>query len=105
MAGAMLAASERRVAVLVDGFIATAAAVAALAITPEIRPYLIFTHCSNEQGHRAVLDHLGVSPLLDLDLRLGEGTGAALAYPLVQAAAAFLNEMASFESAGVADRA
>jgi len=104
MAGAMVAASARRVAVLVDGFIATAAAVTALALVPALRPYLIFSHCSNEQGHRAVLAHLGVTPLIDLELRLGEGTGAALAYPLVRAAAAFLTEMASFESAGVADR-
>ncbi len=105
MVGAMIAAAFRRAVVLVDGFIATTAALVALAIAPALRPYLVFSHCSEEQGHRALLAHLGAAPLLDLNLRLGEGTGAALAYPLVRAACAFLREMASFDAAGVSDRA
>ncbi|MDB5932104.1 MAG: Nicotinate-nucleotide--dimethylbenzimidazole phosphoribosyltransferase [Polaromonas sp.] len=101
MAGAMLqAASERRL-VLVDGFIAGAAVLVALALAPAVRDYLVFCHCSAEAGHRLLLAHLQARALLELDLRLGEGTGALLAWPLVQSAANVLNEMASFESAGV----
>lgn len=104
MAGAMLqAASERRV-VLVDGFIAGAAALIAQTLVPPVRDYLVFCHRSAETGHRLLLAHLQAKPLLELDLRLGEGTGALLAWPLVQSAANFLNEMASFESAGVSDK-
>ncbi|MDD7971791.1 nicotinate-nucleotide--dimethylbenzimidazole phosphoribosyltransferase [Roseinatronobacter alkalisoli] len=101
MAGAMQEAAETGRLVLVDGFIATAAAAAALARAPHIRPAMIFCHCSQEAGHRAALEWLGASPLLDLDMRLGEGTGAVLAWPLVRAASAMLCDMASFESAGV----
>lgn len=105
MTGAMLqAASERRV-VLIDGFIAGAAALVAQALLPASRDYMVFCHCSNEQGHRLLLAHLGARPLLDLGLRLGEGTGALLAWPLLQSAARFLDEMASFESAGVSGKA
>jgi nicotinate-nucleotide--dimethylbenzimidazole phosphoribosyltransferase len=104
MLGAMLqAASERRV-VLVDGFIAGAAALLAQSLAPEVRDYLVFCHRSAETGHRLLLAHLQARPLLELDLRLGEGTGALLAWPLVQSAANFLNEMASFESAGVSEK-
>ena len=104
MAGAMLqAASERRV-VLVDGFIAGAAALVAQALAPAVRDYLVFCHRSAETGHRLLLSYLEARPLLELDLRLGEGTGALLAWPLVQSAANFLNEMASFESAGVSEK-
>ncbi|MFC5521324.1 nicotinate-nucleotide--dimethylbenzimidazole phosphoribosyltransferase [Polaromonas jejuensis] len=104
MAGAMLqAASERRV-VLVDGFIAGAAALVAHALVPAVRDYLVFCHRSAETGHRQLLARLEAKPLLELDLRLGEGTGALLAWPLVQSAANFLNEMASFESAGVSQK-
>jgi nicotinate-nucleotide--dimethylbenzimidazole phosphoribosyltransferase len=71
---------------------------------PNILDYCVFAHCSNEHAHKKMLDYFGVKPLLDLDLRLGEGTGAVLAYPLVLAAANFLNEMASFESAGVSEK-
>lgn len=104
MAGAMLAAAAARMLVLVDGFIVGAAALVAAKLVPACTDYCIFCHRSAEPGHRAQLADLGVQPLLDLGLRLGEGTGAALAYPLLQAAVNFLNEMASFESAGVAEK-
>ncbi|MEO6018610.1 MAG: nicotinate-nucleotide--dimethylbenzimidazole phosphoribosyltransferase [Polaromonas sp.] len=104
MTGAMLqAASERRV-VLVDGFIAGVAALVAHALAPQARDYMVFCHRSDEHGHRLLLAHLQATPLLDLGLRLGEGTGALLAWPLVQSAAGFLNDMASFDSAGVSGR-
>ena len=104
IAGAMLqAASDRRV-VLVDGFIAGAAALVACALAPQVLDYLVFCHRSAETGHRLLLAHLQAKPLLELDLRLGEGTGALLAWPLVLSAANFLNEMASFESAGVSEK-
>ncbi|MGL4177001.1 MAG: nicotinate-nucleotide--dimethylbenzimidazole phosphoribosyltransferase, partial [Dermatophilaceae bacterium] len=101
LAGAMLGAARERRLVLVDGFVATAAAVAALDLDPAIRPALVFAHRSAEAGHRRVLDALGARPLLDLDLRLGEGTGALLAVPLVRAAAAMLREMASMADLGL----
>lgn len=104
MAGAMLGAAERRMLLLIDGFIVTSALLVAHALNPAILAYCVFAHRSEEPGHALQLAHLSASPLLELGLRLGEGTGAALAYPLVQAAVAFLNEMASFESAGVSDR-
>jgi len=104
MAGAYLAAAEARMTILVDGFIATSALLVADALAPNVREYCVFAHASNEAGHRRMLDYFGAIPLLALDMRLGEGTGAALAVPLLRAAAAFINEMASFESAGVADR-
>ena len=104
MTGAMLqAASDRRV-VLVDGFIAGAAALVAHALMPLVKDYMVFCHRSAERGHDLLLTHLDAQPLLALDLRLGEGSGALLAWPLVQSASSFLNEMASFESAGVSDR-
>ncbi|MCL6646655.1 MAG: nicotinate-nucleotide--dimethylbenzimidazole phosphoribosyltransferase, partial [Dehalococcoidia bacterium] len=90
--------------VIVDGFISTAAALLACALAPTARDYLIAAHCSAEPGHAIALDHLGLRPLLDLGMRLGEGTGAALAMPLVEAAARLLAEMATFEEAGVAER-
>lgn len=103
MAGAMLGAAERRMLILVDGFIASSALLAARHIHPAVTDYAIFTHRSAEAGHTAMLAALQAPPpLLALDLRLGEGTGAVLAWPLVQAAAAFLNQMASFDSAQVA---
>ncbi|MBE2259129.1 MAG: nicotinate-nucleotide--dimethylbenzimidazole phosphoribosyltransferase [Rhodobacteraceae bacterium] len=105
IAGAMLAAAERRVLLLVDGFIVTSALLVAAAIAPNIGDYCVFCHRSAEPGHLAQLHALHAEPLLDLGLRLGEGTGAALAWPLVRAAAAFLNEMASFASAGVSGQA
>ncbi len=101
MAGAMLGAAAAGRVVIVDGFIAGAAALVALDAAPEARRALVFAHRSAEHGHSALLGHFGVVPLLDLDMRLGEGTGALLAWPLVRAAAAMLREMASFESAGI----
>jgi nicotinate-nucleotide--dimethylbenzimidazole phosphoribosyltransferase len=104
MAGAMLGAAERKMTLLIDGFIVTSALLAASRIAPSIRDYCIFCHRSVEPGHLAQLNDLQADPLLDLGLRLGEGTGAALAWPLVSAAVAFLNEMASFEAAGVSEK-
>ena len=104
MAGAMLAAAQRRMLVLVDGFICGAAALVAARVAPAFLDYAVFCHASVEPGHRIQLGALGVSPLMTLDLRLGEGTGAALAWPLVRASCAFLNEMASFDSAGVSEK-
>ncbi len=102
IAGAMLAAAERRLVILVDGFIVTAALLVAHALEPAVLDYCLFSHRSQEPGHRLQLERLGAEALLELDLRLGEGTGAALAYPLIVSAAAFLREMASFSAAGVA---
>ncbi len=104
MVGAMLGAAEKRMILLIDGFIVTSALIVAHAIVPQILPYCVFAHRSKELGHAIQLEHLGVEALMDLDLRLGEGTGVALAFPLVQAAVNFLNEMASFDSAGIDDR-
>jgi len=103
MCGAMLRAAELRLLLLIDGFIASAALLVAARLAPAVLAYCVFCHESDEQGHRLLLAELGGRPLLRLGLRLGEGTGCALAYPLVQAAVSFLNEMASFESAGVSD--
>ena len=103
MCGALLQAAEHRMLLLIDGFIASAALLVASRLAPAVLAYCVFCHESGEQGHRLLLAELGGRPLLRLGLRLGEGTGCALAYPLVQAAAGFLNEMASFESAGVQD--
>jgi nicotinate-nucleotide--dimethylbenzimidazole phosphoribosyltransferase len=94
MAGAVLGAASVRCAVLVDGFISTAAAIAAIRMQPAARDYCIFAHCSAEQGHKLMLETLDAVPLLDLGLRLGEGTGAALAVPLLRAAAALLTDVA-----------
>lgn len=99
MTGAMLGAAARGRAVIVDGYIATSSALAAVALKPAIRDYLVFAHRSGESGHSAMLHHLVAQPLLDLGMRLGEGSGALLAWPLLRAAAAMLTEMASFESA------
>ena len=101
MVGAFLGAYKRRVPVIVDGFIVTAAAYVASLVEPACREYMIFAHKSHESGHKYLLEELNAQPLLDLELRLGEGTGAVLAVPLVQAAAEFYNTMASFEDAGV----
>lgn len=104
LAGAMLAAAEARMVLLIDGFITTSALLVAHALHPAILDYCVFAHRSGEPGHVHQHVHLMARPLLDLGLRLGEGTGAALAYPLVAAACAFLNDMASFDSAGVSNK-
>lgn len=101
MVGAILGAAEKGIPTLIDGFIVTSAALAAVQINPKVRDYLIFAHQSNEQAHKVMLELLDAEPLLDIGLRLGEGTGAAIALPLLRCAAAFYNDMASFESAGV----
>ncbi|MCG9639983.1 nicotinate-nucleotide--dimethylbenzimidazole phosphoribosyltransferase [Vibrio sp. Isolate34] len=101
MVGAFLGAYQNRTPVLVDGFIVSAAAYVATLIEPNCRDYMIFAHRSEESGHKILLELLDAEPLLDLGLRLGEGTGAALAMPIIRAAAEFYNNMASFESAGV----
>ena len=101
MASAMLTAAELKMTVLIDGYIATAALLAAQAIEPNVVNYCLFCHQSDEIGHRGMLAFLKVQPILRMGMRLGEGTGVALAYPIVQNAVAFLNNMASFESAGV----
>ena len=103
--GAIIAAAQRRIPVLVDGFIVSVAALAAAHLNPTCRPYLIFSHRSAEQGHRLVLEALDARPLLDLDLRLGEGSGAALALPILRLACALHNRMATFSEAAVPDRA
>jgi nicotinate-nucleotide--dimethylbenzimidazole phosphoribosyltransferase len=104
LAGAMQAAAEARMTLLIDGFIVTSALLVAARVSPAILDYCVYAHCSNEAGHRRQLDWLKGRPLLDMGLRLGEGTGAALALPLLNAACAFMNEMASFESAGVSEK-
>ena len=104
IAGAMLAAAAHGIPLVVDGFIATAAAIVAIALAPSACPYLIAGHRSAEPGHDAALAYLGLTPLLDLGLRLGEGTGAVLAMHLVDAATCLLGEMATFAEAGVAEK-
>jgi nicotinate-nucleotide--dimethylbenzimidazole phosphoribosyltransferase len=104
MAGAILGASQRRVPVVLDGFISGAAGLIAATLEPAVRPYLLASHRSAEPGHRAVLEWLGLQPVLDLGLRLGEGTGAVLAMGLVDAAMKVLNEMATFGEAGVSEK-
>ena len=102
--GAMLAAYEKNMIIMVDGFIATSAFLCANAINPKIKNNAIFCHQSDEQGHKKMLDFLKVKPILNLGMRLGEGTGCAVAYPIIQSAVNFMNEMASFESAGVSNK-
>lgn len=102
MVGAYLALAEKKSTILVDGWISTAAFFLASKLEPSILEYALFAHTSGEKGHKLVLDYFGEEPLLDLQMRLGEGTGALAAYPLVQLSLAFFNEMASFEEAKVA---
>lgn len=104
MAGVMLAAASHRIPVVIDGFISGAAALIAYEIAPAARDYMIAAHRSVERGHSAILDYIGLKPLLDLDMRLGEGTGAALGMSIVEAACKILDEMATFEEAGVSGR-
>lgn len=104
MVGAMLEAASRRMIIVNDGFIVTSALLVAAKLCPAVLEYSIFGHTSAESGHARMVQALGGEPLLDLGLRLGEGTGAVLAWPLIEAAVNFLNEMATFDSAGVSER-
>lgn len=101
LAGLILGAAARRLPVVVDGFIASIAALTAVRIAPNAREYLLPSHVSQELGHRIVLERLGLAPMLDMHMRLGEGSGAALAFHLVEAAVRIMREMATFDSAGV----
>jgi nicotinate-nucleotide--dimethylbenzimidazole phosphoribosyltransferase len=103
LAGVMLGAAARRIPVLIDGFISGAAALIAVALAPQLKDFIIAAHCSAEAGHAAMLKHLGLKPLLNLDMRLGEGTGAALGIFIAEAAVRTLNEMATFAEAGVSE--
>ncbi|UXP31044.1 nicotinate-nucleotide--dimethylbenzimidazole phosphoribosyltransferase [Reichenbachiella agarivorans] len=104
MLGAMLQAAESKMILLVDGFIASSVYLMAHRLYPAIEAYAIFCHQSNEQGHSKMLESVSANSILHLDLRLGEGTGCALAYPLIQSSVAFINDMASFESAAVSQK-
>lgn len=104
MVGAYLEAKKQNMVILVDGFIASTAALAAIKINSEVKNNCIFCHQSDEKGHKIILDYLGVKPILNLNMRLGEGSGAAVAFPIIKAAVSFLNEMASFEDAGVSGK-
>lgn len=104
LAGVMLGAATERRAIVLDGFISGAAALVAHGLSPAAVDYMVASHRSAEKGHRAVLSHLGLDPLLELGMRLGEGTGAVLAIPIIETAAACLSGMATFAEAGVSDR-
>lgn len=104
MASGMLTAFDNKMIILVDGFICSVAFLVALKINPDIHKNAVFCHCSAEKAHEKLLDYLQAKPILNLDLRLGEGTGCAIAFPVLKSAEAFLNEMASFESAGVSKK-
>ncbi|MBI4711801.1 MAG: nicotinate-nucleotide--dimethylbenzimidazole phosphoribosyltransferase [Planctomycetes bacterium] len=104
IAGLILGAAARRVPVVIDGFISGAGALMATAMAPQVRDFIIASHCSVEIGHKAALFRMGLTPLLDLNLRLGEGTGAALAMNLCESAIRILNEMATFGEAGVSEK-
>lgn len=105
LGGAILEAAKRRMVILIDGFIVSAALAIAHDMEPDVLSCCVFSHRSAEPGHEALLRRFQAKPVLDLALRLGEGSGAALAYPIVKAAVAFLNEMATFESASVSRKA
>lgn len=104
LVGAVLGAAARRMLILVDGFTVSVAVAMAARLDGGALDYCVFGHCSAEQAHRSLLEYLGVRPLLDLGMRLGEGSGAALALPVVHAAAALFTDMATFEGAGVSDK-
>lgn len=104
LAGAILGAAANHRPVVIDGFISTAAAIIAATIAPQVKEYLIAAHCSQELGHRLMMEWLGVTPLLDMHMRLGEGTGAALAMSVVEASCKILDEMATFGEAGVSEK-
>jgi nicotinate-nucleotide--dimethylbenzimidazole phosphoribosyltransferase len=104
LAGMILGAASQRVPVVIDGFISGAAALIAAGLCPQSKDYLIAGHCSVEPGHKIILNHLGLRPLLDLEMRLGEGTGAAMAISIAETSVRILNEMATFAEAGVSDK-
>ena len=99
--GAMLKAAEKHLVILVDGFIMTACALAAIQLYPAAKDYMIFTHCGDESGHKRMLDAMGANALLNLGLRLGEGTGALCAFPIVDSAVRMMNEMNNFDNARI----
>lgn len=99
--GAMLRAAEQHLIILIDGFIMTACAAAAILLYPNAKDYMIFTHCGDESGHKLMLDMLGAKPLLHLGLRLGEGTGALCTYPIIDSAVRMINEMNNFKNAQI----
>ncbi|MCQ9208223.1 MAG: nicotinate-nucleotide--dimethylbenzimidazole phosphoribosyltransferase [Omnitrophica bacterium] len=104
LAGVILAGASYKIPVVIDGFISGASALIACHLEPKVKDYLIAAHCSVERGHKIVLDHMGLEPLLDLNLRLGEGTGAALAMNIIEAGVKILTQMATFQSASVSKR-
>lgn len=104
LTGVILGACAKKIPVLIDGFISGAAALLAYLLCEKTKDYMIASHCSVEKGHRIILDHIGLKPILNLDLRLGEGTGAALCLPIVEAAIKILTQMATFQKAGVSER-
>ena len=104
LAGVMLGAASKNIPVMVDGFISTAAAMVAASLAPQCKDYLISAHRSKENGHGIMLEWLGLKPLLDLDMRLGEGTGSALGISIAEAACKILTEMATFDEAGVSEK-
>jgi nicotinate-nucleotide--dimethylbenzimidazole phosphoribosyltransferase len=104
LAGVILAAAVRKIPVVIDGFISTAAALIAFTLKPEVKEYMIAAHCSHEKGHKLMLAYMGLRPLLDLDMRLGEGSGAALGMSIIEASVKILTEMATFQNAGVSER-
>jgi nicotinate-nucleotide--dimethylbenzimidazole phosphoribosyltransferase len=103
MTGLILGAAQQEIPVVADGFISTAAAAIAFAIAPQVRSYLFAGHQSEEPGHRVLLEYIGLRPILSLNMRLGEGTGAVLAMPIIESAMHLFNEMATFASAGVSE--
>jgi nicotinate-nucleotide--dimethylbenzimidazole phosphoribosyltransferase len=103
MTGFYLASAANRIAIVCDGFISTAAASVAHALAPDIKAFLFAGHCSEEPGHRFLLRHLGLAPILSLDMRLGEGTGAVLAMPVIESSVRLMTEMATFSSAGISE--
>ena len=104
LAGIILASAAKKIPIVIDGFISGAAALVAYHLAPKSKDYMIASHCSQELGHRIILDHLGLKPILDLSLRLGEGTGACLGINIIEAAIKVLTQMATFESAKVAEK-
>jgi len=104
MLGAMLQAAENNMIILVDGFIASSVFLTAYKLYPEIIDYAIFCHQSDEQGHKQILSYLNANPILKMSMRLGEGSGCALAYPLIESSCKFITDMASFESAAVSEK-